>query len=345
MRSVRRRQILIALAAFAVLVVAGLAALVALTGSSDEDLVIYTARLHYGEEEVFRQFADDHNYDLKLFGGTGTSLVERLKAEGADTDADVLITVDGANLEQALEEDLLQPMKSAVVERDIPRKLRDPGGRWTALTTRARTIMRSTERVKGAEIPTTYDELGDPRWHGRLCLRTSDSVYNSSFVADRIAKDGRDATEQMLRSWMANDPIILGSDVDVLNAIEAGRCDVGLTNHYYLGRILADDPDFPVAPVWADQAGRGAHVNLSGIGIVRESDNVPVARELIEYLVGAHAQELFAETNSEFPANPKAKLPPQIARWRGFKVDPIDVTQDAGLQADAVALMNEVGWR
>ena len=143
---------------------------------------------------------------------------------------------------------------------------------------------------------------------------------------------------------MANDPTILGSDVDVLEAIKAGRCDVGLTNHYYLGRILEDDPDFPVAPVWANQDGRGVHVNLSGVGITRYSDNPSVARELVEFLVSREAQELFASANSEFPANLDAALP-QIADWRGFRVDLIDVTSDAGPQADAVELMNEVGWR
>jgi iron(III) transport system substrate-binding protein len=341
----RRKQIILALAGFGVLVVAGLAALVALTGSSDEDLVVYTARLHYGEEEVFRRFADEHGYDLKLFGGTGSALVERLKAEGEDTEADLLITVDGANLQQALAEDLLQPLASPAVESSVPENLRDPEGRWTALTTRARTVMRSTERVPEDEAPATYAELGDPRWEGRFCLRTSDSVYNSSFVADQIAKDGRAATEEMLRAWMENDPTILGSDVDVLEAIEAGRCDVGLTNHYYLGRILEDDSDFPVAPVWVNQRDRGVHVNLSGVGITRDSDNVPVARELVEYLVGAEAQELFTETNSEFPANPDVPPAGQIADWRGFRVDPIDVTSDSELQADAVELMNEVGWR
>jgi iron(III) transport system substrate-binding protein len=341
----RRKQIILAIAGFGVLVVAGLAALVALTGSSDEDLVIYTARLHYGEEEVFRRFADETDYDLKLFGGTGSALVERLKAEGEDTEADVLITVDGANLQQALAEELLQPLPSPMVESSVPAKLRDSEDRWTALTTRARTIMRSTERLPEDDAPATYADLGDPSFEGRVCLRTSDSVYNSSFVADQIAKDGREATERMLRGWMANDPTILGSDVEVLEAIEAGRCDIGLTNHYYLGRMLEEDPDFPVAPVWANQDGRGVHVNLSGVGITRHSDNPSVARELVEFLVSDEAQELFASTNSEFPANPDVSMPEHIADWRGFRVDPIDVTSDAGLQADAVELMNEVGWR
>jgi iron(III) transport system substrate-binding protein len=341
----QRGRIVITLAGLAVLLVGGLVAVAALTsGSSSDQLVVYTARLHYGEEQAFRRFAERTGHDVKLFGGTGTGLNERLDAEGEDTEADVLITVDGANLQQAVERDLLQPVDSDVLERNIPANLRDPDGRWFAVTTRARTVMRSTERVEEADAA-TYESLGDPRFRGRLCLRTSDSVYNSSFVADRIAKDGPEATERMLRAWIANDPEILGSDVDVLEAIADDRCDVGLTNSYYLGRMLAEDADFPVAPVWADQDGRGAHVNMSGFGIVKHADNVDAARELVEFLSTTEAQQLFAETNSEFPANPNARLPGHIADWTGFKVDPIDVTRDAGLQADAVELMNDVGWR
>src|SRR5688572_27616982 len=152
----RRKQIILVLGAFGAVLAAGLIALVALTGSSDEDLVIYTARLHYGEEEVFRRFADEHGYDLKLFGGTGSALTERLKAEGEDTEADLLVTVDGANLQQALADDLLQALSSAGVESTIPNNLRDADGRWTALTTRARTVMRSTERLPEDEAPATY---------------------------------------------------------------------------------------------------------------------------------------------------------------------------------------------
>ncbi|MEX2194429.1 MAG: extracellular solute-binding protein [Thermoleophilaceae bacterium] len=340
-----RRRIIVVLSAFATLLVAALAGVVALTsGSSSDEIVVYTARLHYGEEEAFRRFAERSGNDVRLFGGDGPALNERLSAEGADTEADVLITVDGANLQQAVREDLLQPVESGVLRDSIPERLRDPQNRWFAVTTRARTIMRSSERVPESEAPQTYEELGDARWRGRVCLRTSDSVYNSSFVADRLAKDGPEATERMLRSWMENDPTILGSDVDVLEAIAEGECDIGFTNHYYLGRILADDADFPVAPVWADQAGRGTHVNFSGFGIVKHADNVGGARELVEYLASPEAQSLFADTNSEFPANPEAELPAHIADWAGFEVDPIDVEADAGAQADAVELMNDVGW-
>lgn len=340
-----RRRIVTSLIGLAILVTGGLVAVAALTsGSSSDTLVVYTARLHYGEEEAFRRFADRTGVDVKLFGQDGPALNERLAAEGADTQADVLITVDGANLQQAVERDLLQPVSSPLLARNIPAGLRDPGNRWFALTTRARTIMRSTERVRPGEIA-DYTDLGDPRWKGRLCLRTSDSVYNSSFVADRIGKDGRAATERMLRSWIANDPRILGSDAEVLEAIRADRCDVGLTNSYYLGRILKDDPRFPVAPVWADQDRRGTHVNMSGFGIVKHADNVGDARKLLEYLSSPEAQELFATTNSEFPANPRAKLPPHIASWKGFKTDPIAVKNDADLQGQAVELMNDVGWR
>lgn len=341
-----RRRIILILASFALLLVGGLAAVVALTsGSSSDEIVVYTARLHYGEEQAFRRFAERTGHDVRLFGGDGPALNERLSAEGQDTEADVLITVDGANLQQAVRQDLLQPVESHVLLRSIPEPLRDPRGRWFGVTTRARTIMRSSERVSQQDAPQTYADLGDPRWRGRICLRTSDSVYNSSLVADRLAKDGARATERMLRSWMDNDPTILGSDVDVLEAIADGQCDVGLTNHYYLGRILKDDADFPVAPVWADQDGRGTHVNFSGFGVVRHADNVDGARELVEYLAGPEAQALFAETNSEFPANPEAQLPAHIADWAGFRVDPIDVEPDAGLQADAVELMNDVGWQ
>jgi iron(III) transport system substrate-binding protein len=203
--------------------------------------------------------------------------------------------------------------------------------------------MRSTERVPAGAV-TSYADLGDARFKGRLCLRTSNNEYNQSFVADRLVKDGEARTERLLRSWMANEPQILGSDVDVLDAIAAGRCDVGFTNHYYLARELEERSDFPVAPAWPDQDGRGAHTNLSGIGLVRGTEHREAAVRLMEYLTNRHAQELIVE-NGEFAANPDVAPAAHIRDWDDVKTDVIDVA-DAGRSLEAaVALMQRVGWK
>jgi iron(III) transport system substrate-binding protein len=329
-----RRRLLVILTASGVLVVAAFVGVVlATSGSSDDELVIYSARSHYGEEKPFEDFAEQTGTDLRIRGGTASDLYQRLTSEGDDTPADVLITVDAANLWRAKEAGLLEPVHDPEIESAVASDLRDPDGTWFGLLLRARTIMRSTERVGPGEV-TTYAGLGDPRWKGRLCLRSVTSEYNVSFVADRLAKDGHAATERMLRRWMANDPQIFESDTEVLDKIADGDCDVGLTNHYYLERELADDPDFPVAPVWADQQGRGTHVNLSGIGVVRGSDHAKEARELIEYFLRPSQQRVFVENNDEFPV----RGGPDIKR------DSIDV-EGAGSRLDeALGLMDEVGW-
>jgi|SRR5215211_45367 len=338
----RRRLVAIVSVGTVALVAAFVAVVVATSGSSDE-LVIYTARSHYGEEQPFKDYASSSGHDLRLFGGSASELYERLKSEGDETKADVLITVDAANLWRAKKAGLLQPVHSAELDRQVPRDLRDPDGDWYALTQRARTIMRSTERVGPGEI-TTYAQLGDPRWKGKLCLRSGTSEYNTDFVADHIAKDGRDATEGLLRRWMANDPKFLGSDTDVLDAIADGRCDVGLTNSYYLGRELAENPDFPVALEWADQDGRGTHVNLSGIGVVRGAEQRGAAISLMEFLEARHQQEVFVRNNKEFPVVPGVRPAPEIEKFGPFKRDPIDVRRAGAHLEEAVRLMNEVGW-
>ena len=330
----RGRLLAILIGGAALLAAAFAAVVIATAGSSSSDeLVLYSARSHYGEEEPFERFAADTGTDLTLRGGSASELYERLSSEGGNTPADVLITVDAANLWRAKEAGLLEPVSSAALDERVPEDLRDPDGAWYGLTLRARTIMRSAERVGPDEV-TTYEGLGDPRWKGRLCLRSGTSEYNVSFVADRLAKDGRAETERMLRRWMANEPEILGSDTDVLEAIADGDCDVGLTNHYYLEREREDDPDFPVEAVWADQAGRGTHVNLSGLGVVRGSDNKQEATELIEFLVAPEQERVFQQNNHEF----------QVADCCEFKRDPIDVAAAGARLDEAITLMDEVGW-
>jgi iron(III) transport system substrate-binding protein len=338
------RRTLILIASLGALAVAGafVGVVVATSGGGDK-LIIYTARSHYGEEKPFKTFASSEGEDLTLFGGDASSLYERLRSEGQSTKADVLITVDAANLWRAEQAGLLEANPDPEVERHVPSNLRDPKGRWYGLTVRARTIMRSTERVKPTDA-TTYEDLGDPRWKGRLCLRSGTSEYNVSFVADRIAKYGEKSTRAMLERWMANEPDILGSDTDVLKAIADGSCDVGLTNSYYLGRELKDDPKFPVAPVWADQKGRGTHLNLSGIGIVKGADQEGEAKKLVRYLTEPVEQRVFAQNNHEFGVDSQSDTTPQIKQFGTFKTDPIDVAGAGRHLDDAVRLMTDVGW-
>jgi iron(III) transport system substrate-binding protein len=333
-----RRWWAVLLLAVAVLGATGV--LLASAGGAGDALVVYNGRSHYGGEEAFAAFEKETGIDVELFGGDAETLHQRLRSEGADTPADVLVTVDGANLWRAQDEGLLAPLASRAVERTVPAPLR--AEQWTALSTRVRTPVVSTERVDPGAVR-TYADLADARWRGRLCLRTSNNVYNQSLVADLLAKRGAPATERLLRGWMANEPTILGSDVEVLEAIAAGRCDVGLTNHYYLARELAEDPGFPVAPAWPEQAGAGAHANLSGAGIVRTSDRPAEARRLIEFLVQREAQEAIA-ANGEFPANPDVPPAPHIREWAGVKTDPMDVAGAGERATEALELMAAVGW-
>ncbi len=340
----RRTRIALLVGSVVVLVLATTGAILALNRGGTEELDVYTARSHYGEEQVFADFAEDGGYALTLFGGSAPELYERLRAEGENTSADVLVTVDGANLWRAQEAGLLLPVDSPALEAAVPAELRDPEGHWFGLTQRARTVVRSTERVGEGDV-TSYADLGDPRWRGRVCLRTSASEYNTSFVADRIAKDGPEATEALLRSWIENEPRIVGSDVDALRALDAGTCDLAFVNTYYVGRLVSDDPDFPAEPVWVDQDGRGTHVNLSGAGVVRASDRPADATALVEYLAQPEQQAQLAAANNEFPVVEGVDPDPAVAAWGEFRADPIDVAGAGAVLPDAVELMDRVGWR
>jgi iron(III) transport system substrate-binding protein len=339
-RLIRMRWPIPVIALAGVLVVVGIAVVIAPDGDA---LVVYNGRSHYGDEQVFEDFSEETGIDVELRGGTAPELFERLQNEGDDTPADVLVTTDLANLWRAEDAGLLQPVTSDELTEDVPPDLHDPEGHWWAITTRLRVPVVATDRVSADEV-TGYEDLGDPRFRGRTCLRTSANEYNQSMVADMIAKRGEAATEELLRSWMANDPQIINSDGELLAVMAAGDCDVGLSNHYYLARALEEDPDFPVAPAWPDQDGAGAHTNVSGAGVVAGSDHPAEALALIEYLTEPHAQELLA-ARGEFPVNPDVPPADHVRDWAGVVIDPIDVERAGPLLEDAIALMLEVGWR
>lgn len=317
--------------------------LAARAGAAAAEVVVYSAR-HYGHEAAFEVFTRKTGIPVRMFQGSTGELYERLRAEGARSPADVLLTVDAGNLWNAARAGLLARVDSAVLESHIPPHLRDPQGRWFGLTVRARTIAYHVQRVKPSEL-STYEALGDPRWKGRLCLRTSGYIYNQSLLATMIKRYGEARTEEIVRGWVANQPILINSDTKILEAIAAGQCDVGIVNHYYLARLLAKDPTFPVALFWANQATTGTHVNVSGAGVTAHAPHRAEAIKLLEFLSSPEAQQLFADQAFEYPANPHATVHPLVARWGSFKQDDTNLAAAGEFQAAAIRLADRVGYR
>lgn len=309
-----------------------------------DEVVVYSARIESLIKPMFDAFTQKTGVGVKYFTASEKELFERLKAEGANTPADSFMTVDAGNLWIAEHAGLLQGFKSAVLEKNIPAHLRAKDNSWVGLSVRARPIMHSAERVKASEL-STYEALADPKWRGRLCFRTSRQVYTQSLVATMIKSLGEKRTEEIVRGWMANQPRIIDSDTRVLEAIAAGQCDVGLTNTYYLARLKAKNPAFPVAPFWPNQADRGVHVNVSGAGVTRYAKNRDQAIKLIEFLSSSEAQNLYADANYEYPANPSVKPHSLIASFGTFKADKVDVAAAGEFQVTAVKLLDRVGYK
>jgi iron(III) transport system substrate-binding protein len=310
-----------------------------------EELVVYTARKEHLIRPLFESYTKQTGVNIKYITGKAPVLLQRLKAEGRNTPADMLITVDAGNLWHAANEGVLQAVDSKVLDRNIPEHLRDPGNRWFGLSVRARTIVYNTAKVKPAEL-STYENLAKPKWKGRLILRTSKKVYNQSLVAMLITEHGVDNTEQIVKGWvdnLATPPF--SSDTKVMQAIAAGQGDVGIVNTYYYGRLMRKDPNLPLAIFWPNQKTGGVHVNVSGAGITTHTKQRQAAIDLLEWLSSPKAQNLFADANLEYPANSKVKPNPVVAAWGTFKQNPINLESAGAFQADAIRLMDRAGYK
>ncbi len=313
--------------------------------AAGEPLVVYTARKYQLVETLFQEYGRERGIEVKFVTDDGAPLIQRLTAEGAASPADLFVTVDAGDLWRATQAGLLQPVRSPALEAAIPAHLRDPEGHWFGLAVRARTIAYSTARVKPAEL-STYAALADPRWKGRLCLRSGKAVYNQSLVAMFINDMGEQAAEAMVRGWIANlaaDPF--SNDTLMLKAIAAGQCDVGITNSYYLGKLQHEDPALPVQLFWADQAGKGTHVNISGGGVTKHAKNRGEAVRFLEWLASPAIQQRFAAVNFEFPANAGVEPLPEVKAWGPYRPNQVNVGLIGKTQPAAVRLIDRVGWR
>lgn len=313
--------------------------------TAPEAVVVYSSRAEQLIAPIFEAFTAASGTPVEFITDDPQPLIARLQAEGENTPASVLLTVDAGNLWFAAEQGVLQPIESATLEDAVPGYLRDPGGRWFGLSQRARTLVYDTRKLTADDL-TGYEDLADAKWKGRLCLRTSKKVYNQSLVALMIARHGEEKTEEIVRGWVDNlaiDPT--SNDTRLIEAIADGRCEVGVVNTYYLGRLQRDDADLPVGLFFPSADVGGVHVNVSGAGIVANAANAEGAQELLEWLAGAEGQALFASKNLEFPVLSGTPNDPIVAAWGDFEASDQPLVDAGRLQADAVRLMDRVGYR
>lgn len=320
--------------------------------AQDNVLNLYSSRHYQTDEALYSGFTKQTGIKINRIEAGEDQLIERIRNEGARSPADVLVTVDAGRLWRAEQMGLLQPVRSDVLDRRIPASFREPGGHWFGFSMRARVIAYAKDRVKPAEVP-AYESLAEPKWKGRICVRSSSNIYNLSLMGALIEQLGEaqaQAWAQAVRANMAREP--KGGDTDQLKAVAAGECDVAISNHYYYARLArsAKAEDRAVAEnvgiVFPNQAGRGAHVNISGAGVLKHAPHREAAVKFLEYLASDDAQRYFADGNNEWPVVPDVRVNnPVLAALGAFKYDPINVAVLGRNQPESQKLYDRVAWK
>lgn len=313
-----------------------------------DEVNIYSHRQPQLLQPLIDAFTAETGIDVNV-AYVDKGMVERLVSEGSRSPADLVLTVDISRLEQVVAANVTQPVTSPVLAANIPPAFRDPGNQWFGLTSRARVVYASKDRVKDGEV-TTYEDLADPKWKGRICTRPGTDDYNLALLAGIIAHDGPDAARtwlQGLKANLARKPD--GNDTSQVKSIWAGECDISLGNTYYMGQMLGD----PVMSEWADavrivfptfQDGAGTHMNVSGIAMTKAAPDHDAALKFMEWLSGDEAQKIYAETNHEFPVKPGVPRSALVESWGPFTPDTISLDRVAKLRPDALKMMEDVDF-
>ncbi len=312
---------------------------------------VYSHRHYDIDLELYQKFEERTGIKVNLIEGGSDELIERLERERAESPADILMTVDAGRLHRARQAGLLQPVSSQILEALVPAHLRDPDGYWFGLTQRARVIVYHPDRVDPAEL-SSYENLTDPRWRGRILIRSSSNIYNQSLLASMIANHGeaeaRAWAEGMVRNF-ARTP--KGNDRAQMTAVAAGDGDIAIVNTYYVGRMLNSSMNAErevgerLRVFFPNQDGRGAHVNVSGAGITASSKNPEGARRLLEFLASEEAQRLWAHVNYEYPVNHNVDPAPLLQSWGELKADTLGLQMLGEHNTAAVKIFDQVGWR
>ena len=317
---------------------------------ADPVLTIYSYRHYESDRALFDQFTEATGIEVELVSSKADALIERLKSEGENSPADILLSSDVGRLHQAKVAGLLQPVTSDFLSERIPENLRDAEGFWFGVSQRARVIVYAPDRVDASEL-STYEALAGPEWRGRLAVRSSSNIYNQSLLAMLIAENGEEQAEiwaKEVRRNMARPP--QGSDREQMSAVAAGLADATLVNTYYLGLLQhsESEKDREVAEqlkiFFPNQDGYGTHVNVSGAGVVASSDTIEAARKFIEFLVTDEVQAVFPNTTYEYPVVESVPWSPTQQAWGAFKANDIALSKVGELNKEAIRIFNRAGW-
>ncbi|RPA67695.1 Fe(3+) ABC transporter substrate-binding protein [Cyclobacteriaceae bacterium YHN15] len=322
-------------------------------GSADKQEIVnvYTHRHYEADQKLFDMFTEATGIKVNVVSASADELIQKLELEGANSPADVLITVDAGRLHRAESKDLLQAVNSDILNANIPAKFRDPEGYWFGMTFRARILAYSKERVNPEEL-STYEALTEDQWKGRILTRSSENIYNQSLLASIIANNGKETAEQWAAGLLANmarDP--KGSDRDQVKAVAAGEGDVAIVNTYYIGIMLNDANEEErkaaekISIFFPNQGDRGTHINISGAGVTKYAPNKENAVKLLEFLSNKESQEFLANINFEYPVNPNAEFSDLLKQWGSFKADDLNLSVLGDNNSEAVVIFDKVGWK
>lgn len=315
------------------------------------DVNVYSARKEKLIKPLLDQFTQETGIKVNLVTGKADALLARLKSEGKLTPADILITTDAGRLHRAKESGLLSNLDLGVITKKVPANYRDKDNQWVGLSLRSRPIIYRKGKVDPSTL-STYEALADPKFKGKVCIRSSGNIYNQSLIASMIAADGETKTLNWAKKFVKNfarPP--KGGDRDQIKAVANGECDIAVVNTYYLAGMLksksAEQVEIAktVDVFWPNQNGRGAHVNVSGAGIIKYAKNKTEAQKLINFLVGDSAQQWYAQANHEFPIRSGIQASQTLNDWGVFKADDLNLSKLGDLNANAVRLMDKAGWK
>jgi iron(III) transport system substrate-binding protein len=320
-------------------------------GDGAQEVNLYTARHYDSDQTLYTRFTEETGIKVNVIEGNADELIARMKSEGANSPADLFVTADAGALWRAQQAGLFQPVQSEILEARIPANLREPDGNWYGFMRRARVVAYDSTKVRPEEID-DYAKLAGPRFKGRICVRSSDSVYNLSLVGALIEAWGIEQAGTWVRGIVANmarKPE--GGDRDQIRAVGAGVCDVAITNSYYYIRLANGDDKADraiterVKLAFPSLGGKGAHVNISGAGVAANAPHKENALKLLEFFASPETQSFIAANNNEVPASPDVPAPPPVDAYAGFTANPMNVSAFAARQPDAQSLMSTAGWR